>query len=59
MQEEAGEPTYGAISQLGKRCQVDLLGLGFNPGLVLLGFSYKKLYSKVDTIQLHELKPFL
>jgi hypothetical protein len=26
-------------SQLGNRCQVGLLGLGFAPGLVMLGFS--------------------
>jgi hypothetical protein len=26
-------------SQLGKRCQLGLLGLGFAPGLVVLGFS--------------------
>jgi hypothetical protein len=42
-QEEAGERLYGAklinFSQLGKRCQMGLLGLGFAPGLAGLGFS--------------------
>ena len=41
--EGAGERLYGAkfveLSKLGKRCQLGLLGLGFAPGLVLLGFS--------------------
>ena len=41
--EEAGERLYGAkfveLSKLGKRCQLGLLGLGFAPGLVVLGFS--------------------
>ena len=30
------------VSQLGKLCQLDLLGLSFAPGLVGLGFSWKK-----------------
>ena len=30
------------LSQLGKQCQLGLLGLGFAPGLVGLGFSWKK-----------------
>ena len=42
-QEEAGERLYSAkfveLSQLGKHCQWDLLGLGFAPGLVGLSFS--------------------
>jgi len=41
--EEAGERLYGAkfveLSQLGKRCQWGLLGLGFAVALVALGFS--------------------
>jgi hypothetical protein len=39
----AGEHVYGArfveLSQLGKRCQLALLRLGFALGLVRLGFS--------------------
>ena len=42
-QEEAGERLYGAkfveLSQLGKRCQWGLLGLGFAVALIALGFS--------------------
>jgi hypothetical protein len=41
--EEAGERLWGdrllLFSQLGKRCQMGLLGLGFAAGLVGLGFS--------------------
>jgi len=41
--EEAGERFHGAkfeiMSELGKRCQLGFLGLGFAPGLVGLGFS--------------------
>jgi len=41
--EEAGERLWGdrllLFSQLGKRCQLGELGLGFAPGLVGLGFS--------------------
>jgi len=42
--EEAGEHIYGAktnqiFSQLGNRCQLALLGLGFATALVGLGFS--------------------
>jgi len=33
---------YVCFSQLGKRCQLGELGLGFAPGLVGLGFSQKK-----------------
>ena len=40
---EAGEHLYGAkfveLSQLGKRCQMGLLGLGFAARFVGLGFS--------------------
>jgi hypothetical protein len=32
-------PRISKFSQLGKRCQLALLGLGFAPGLVGLGFS--------------------
>jgi len=35
-------PNLKIISQLGKRCQWGLLGLGFAPGLIGLGFSWKK-----------------
>ena len=35
-------PNLKIISELGKQCQWDLLGLGFAPGLVGLGFSRKK-----------------
>jgi hypothetical protein len=42
----AGEHLCGdrfvELSQLGKRCQLGLLGLGFAPGLVGLGISWKK-----------------
>jgi hypothetical protein len=31
-------------SQLGKRCQLGLLGLGFAPGLLGLHFSWLKMY---------------
>jgi len=46
--EEAAEHLYGArfveLSQLGKRCQLGFLGLGFAPGLVGLGSLYLKSY---------------
>ena len=35
-------PNLKIISELGKRCQWDLLRLSFAPGLVGLGFSRKK-----------------
>ena len=37
-----GVTDYVHFSQLGKRCQLGLLRLGFAPGLVGLGFSWKK-----------------
>jgi restriction endonuclease S subunit len=37
-----GVTDYVDFSQLGKRCQLGLLGLGFAPGLAGLGFSWKK-----------------
>ena len=41
------------FSQLGKRCQMGLLGLGFAAGLVGLGFSLKKMCIVVITVYLH------
>jgi len=35
-------PNLKIMSQLGKRCQLDLLRLGFAAGLAVLGFSQKK-----------------
>jgi len=46
-------PNLKIISQLGKRCQWGLLGLGFAPGLVGLGFSWKKQGIIGNTIHLY------
>jgi hypothetical protein len=50
---------YFCFSQLGKRCQKGLLRLGFAPGLIGLGFSWKKIYIIVDTIHMYVFYPFL
>ena len=44
---------YVDFSQLGKRCQLGLLRLGFAPGLAGLRFSWKKMYIIVITVYLH------
>ena len=44
---------FAELSQLGKRCQMGLLGLGFAPGLVGLGFSWKKKCIIVGITHLH------
>jgi hypothetical protein len=41
------------LSQLGKRCQLGLLGLSFAAGLVGLGFSYFKICRLLATLYLH------
>jgi len=46
-------PNLKIISQLGKRCQWDLLGLSFAPGLIGLGFSWKKQGIIGNTIHLY------
>ena len=48
--EEAAERLCGPkliklCSQLGKRCQLGLLGLGFAPGLLALHFSWLKMHT--------------
>ena len=51
--------TNQKISQLGNRCQLALLGLGFAAGLVVLGFSLKKKCIMVDTIHMYGFYYFL
>jgi len=58
------ESVYGVtdlkiMSQLGKRCQLGLLGLGFAPGLVGLGFSYKKKCIIAYIVYLHVIYCFI
>ena len=59
----AGEHLWGdrfvELSQLGKRCQLGLLGLGFAAGLVGLDFSQKKKGIVVDTVYLHTIYCFI
>ena len=53
-------PNLKIMSQLGKRCQLALLGLGFAPGLVGLGFSLKKKKGiVVDSTYLHTIYSFI
>jgi len=44
---------YVDFSQLGKRCQLGLLRLGFAPGLVGLSISWKKNCIQLATMYLH------
>ena len=46
-------------SQLGRWCQLGLLGLGFAPGLVGLGFSQKFFCIIVNTVYLHTICYFI
>jgi hypothetical protein len=46
-------------SQLGRQCLLDLLRLGFAPGLVALGFSYIKKHTVVYTAYLHTIYCFI
>src|ERR1700704_4047783 len=46
-------------SQLGRQCQLGLLGLGFAAGLAGLGLSWIYLYITVYTTHLHTSHPFL
>jgi len=47
------------ISQLGKRCQLGGLGLGFAPGLIVVGFSWIKFCIVVETMKLHVIYSFI
>jgi len=56
------ESVYGVtdlkiMSQLGKRCQMGLLGLGFAPGLVSHGSLYTKIYILVILMHPNILHP--
>ena len=52
-------PNLKIMSQLGKRCQLGLLGLGFATGLVVVGFSRVKFCIIVETMYLHVIYHFL
>jgi len=52
-------PNLKIMSQLGKWCQLGLLGLGFATGLVVVGFSQVKICIIVETMYLHVIYPFL
>ena len=52
-------PNLKIMSQLGKRCQLGLLGLGFATRLAVVGFSRVKICIIVETMYLHVIYPFL
>jgi len=52
-------PNLKIVSQLGKRCQLGLLGLGFATGLIVAGFSRVKICIIVETMYLDVIYHFL
>jgi len=52
-------PNLKIMSQLGKWCQLGLLGLSFAPGLIVVGFSQKKECIIVAITYLHTMYCFI